>query len=82
MTCCFCREFITGTTDDGTFNVRFAVLVPISVDPLYVLHVIAHVPLTALGICAARSDGIDHTTLVPISAPIVPEALPKAYVSV
>ena len=46
------------------------------------MQVITQVPLTALGICAARSDGIDHTALVPMPVPIVPDAFPKEYVSV
>jgi hypothetical protein len=73
---------ILGTTEEGTLAVKETVLVPISVLPLYVLHVMVHVPDVAFGIWLANDIGTVHALDVPRSLPIVPVALPNLYVNV
>ena len=66
-----------GTTELGTFNVKFAVDVPINVSPSYEVQVIIHTPLVEFGICSASVNGGVHIYWSWSVVPIVPLASPN-----
>ena len=57
----------------GTVAVNATVLVPISVEPLYVSHVIDPEPLVAFGIALAKDNGSVHDVLSSTPVAIVPD---------
>lgn len=76
-------DVIVGITELGTDSVAVQVVLPISVLPLYVLHVIVTVPLVLFGIWfASVREGVQLTEVLLVFVAIVPVALPKVYVSV
>ena len=76
-------DVIVVITELGTDSVAVQVVLPISVLPLYVLHVIVTVPLVLFGIWfASVREGVQLTEVLLVFVAIVPVALPKVYVSV
>ena len=76
-------DVIVGITELGTDSVAVQVVLPISVLPLYVLHVIVTVPLVLFGIWfASVREGVQLTEVLLVFVAIVTVALPKVYVSV